>query len=165
MIISLSQRVWRRAACAVSPFVSCSSVRLLPDVGSVACDRRSLVVLSPLLVHTRSHTCTLKWKHSHVDMRTHACTFTPTSIHTWIHAHTSSPPPTNLQMCSSAASSRPSFLALGGPLCPSYDCSHLVNECLQAKANQQFWHAAEVAVVTCLLTTSLTNWFHVWQTH
>lgn len=76
MIISLSQRVWRRAACAASPFVSCSSVRLLPDVGSVACDRRSLVVLSPLLVHTRSHTCTAKveaftcgYAHTHMRAR------------------------------------------------------------------------------------------------
>lgn len=139
MIISLSQRVWRRAACAASPFVSCSSVRLLPDVGSVACDRRSLVVLSPLLVHTRSHTCTAKVEaftcgYAHTHMRARSLPLPSTHGYT----RTLPPPPLNLQMCSSAASSRPSFLALGGPLCPSYDCSHLVNECLQAKANQQF---------------------------
>lgn len=139
MIISLSQRVWRRAACAASPFVSCSSVRLLPDVGSVACDRGSLVVLSPLLVHTRSHTCTAKVEaftcgYAHTHMRARSLPLPSTHGYT----RTLPPPPPDLQMCSSAASSRPSFLALGGPLCPSYDCSHLVNECLQAKANQQF---------------------------
>lgn len=82
MIISLSQRVWRRAACAASPFVSCSSVRLLPDVGSVACDRRSLVVLSPLLVHTRSHTCTAK-----VEAFTCGYAHTHTCVHVHSHFH------------------------------------------------------------------------------
>lgn len=64
---------------------------------SVACDRRSLVVLSPLLVHIyshtlTSHTCMLKWKHSHVDVHTHAHPLSLPSTHEYTHTHTSSLP-------------------------------------------------------------------------
>lgn len=121
----------------VLPFVSCSSASLLPDVGALRVIagpwwRSRLCLCTRVHTHSHithsrhtltSHTCMLKWKRSHVDMRTHARTLTLTPIHT--HTYTHFPPSSHLQMCSSAGSSRPSFLALGGPMCPTFQLQSL----------------------------------------
>ena len=134
MIISLSEGFGGGPAGAASPFVSCSSASLLPDVGALRVIagpwwRSRLCMCTRVHTHTyhtlTSHTCMLKWKRSHVDMHTHACTLTLTPIHT--HTHTSPPLPTcrcaPLRVRHALHSS-----LLAGPCVPLFGCSHLVNE-------------------------------------
>ena len=153
MIISLSEGFGGGLAGAASPFVSCSS--------AVCCQMLERCVWSQvpggaLASHTlTSHTCMLKWKRSHVDMHTHTHT----------HTHTLPPlfPPADVLLC-----------GLVTPFIPRSWRVHVSHFWLQSLGH---WSAFKLKLTSrsdtppksqswpCLLTTSLANCFHVWQTH
>lgn len=118
--------VWRRSCRRCEPICQLQLCKSAARCWSVACDRRSLVALSPLHVHTRSHThiSHTHITHLHAKVEAFTCGYAHTCMHTYSHSHphthTHFPPSSHLQMCSSTGSSRPSFLALGGPMCPTF---------------------------------------------
>ena len=129
MIISLSASS-EEVCLAASPFVGGSSAVGCQMLGALR------VIAGPswcsrLCLCTHTHIT-----HLHVKVEAFTCGYAHTCMHSHFHqTHTLPPfPPADVLLCGLVT---PFIPGSRWAMCPGYDCSHLVNVCLRARAHQQ----------------------------